>query len=241
VLGPRGSPSTGSTGYEKVVGYDLVLGRAVRCVHVPEMLAANPLVRSLSFNPVLLKLTLPFGLALSLACASFAAEPPKVQPLEPGAVMPILEGESLAGKNVELPKDAARNVVVIALGFSRNSQYSIEKWMKPFKQDFKNTHGVVAYTVPVIEGSMGRLAKPFITGGMRKGVSKEDQGTFVVVFTSSNDWHERMQVADDNLGYILLIDQQGKVVWVYGQAFSTDAYNQLVKQVRSLLAPAQQS
>ena len=48
-----------------------------------------------------------------------------------------------------------------------------------------------------------------------------------------------MQVTDENLGYILLIDQQGKVVWVYRQAFNDDAYNQLVKQVRSLLAPTQ--
>ena len=207
------------------------------------MFEATPPMLSFSFNsrPLAqpLKLALLFSLALVGVCQSFAAEPPKVQPLEPGVTMPNLEGESLAGKNVELPRDAAHNVAVIALGFSRNSQYSIEKWMKPFKQDFKNTPGVVAYTVPVIEGSMGRLAKPFITGGMRKGVSKEDQGTFVVVFTSSNDWRQRMQLTADNLGYIVLIDQQGKVVWVYRQPYSDDAYNQLAKQVRLLIAPAQ--
>ncbi len=178
------------------------------------------------------------SLALLLACQCFTAEPPKVQPLGPGVIMPNLEGESLDGKNVQLPRDAAHKAAVVALGFSRNSQYSIEKWMKPFKQEFKNTPGLVTYTVPVIEGSMGRLAKPFITGGMRKGVSKEDQSTFVVVFTSSNDWHQRMQVTDENLGYILLIDEQGKVVWVYRQAFNDDAYKQLVKQVRLLLASA---
>jgi len=185
-----------------------------------------------------LKLGQLFSLALVVSCLSCAAEQPKVQPLAPGVIMPNLEGESLAGKNVELPKEAAHHVAVIALGFSRSSQYVIEKWMKPFKQEFKNTSGVIAYTVPVIEGSMGRLAKPFITGGMRKGVSKEDQATFVVVFTSSNDWRQRMQVGDENLGYIVLIDQEGRVAWLYRQAYSDDAYNQLVKQVRSLLVPA---
>jgi hypothetical protein len=209
----------------------------------PDMLEAIPSMLSPSFNSNPLsrrrKLTHLLSIALSLACQSFAAKPPKVQPLEPGISMPNLEGESLDGKNVQLPRDAAHEVALIALGFSRNSQYSIEKWMKPFKNDFKNTHGVVAYTVPVVEGSMGRLAKPFITGGMRKGVSKEDQSTFVVVFTSSNHWHQRMQVTDEQIGYIVLIDQQGKVVWIYRQAFSDDAYYRLVKQVRSILAPAQ--
>lgn len=154
------------------------------------MLEATPSIRRLN-------LALLFSLMLLTSSQSLAGEPPKVQPLESG-VMPNLEGESLDGKNVQLPRDAAHKAALIALGFSRNSQYSIEKWMKPFKQDFKNTPGVVAYTIPVIEGSMGRLAKPFITGGMRKGVSKEDQPAFVVVFTNSNAWHQRMQVSDDD-------------------------------------------
>jgi hypothetical protein len=205
------------------------------------MLGAILSMRSPSFNsnPLSrrLKLTHPLSIALLLASQCFGAEPSTVQPLEPGVIMPNLEGESLDGMNVQLPRDAAHKVALVALGFSRNSQYSIEKWMKPFKQDFKNTPGVVAYTVPVIEGSMGRLAKPFITGGMRKGVSKEDQATFVVVFTSSNDWHQRMQVADEQLGYVVLIGRQGKVVWVYRQAFSDDAYSQLVERVRLLLVP----
>lgn len=210
---------------------DWVLGLAVRSVHVPEMIEAIPVARPFKVAQLL-------SLALLVACRSFAADPPKVQPLEPGVIMPNLEGESLAGKNLALPKDAAQHAAVIALGFSRNSQYSIEKWMKPFKQDFKNNAGVVAYTVPVIEGSMGRLAKPFITGGMRKGVPKEDQATFVAVFTSSNDWRQRMQVTDEQIGYIVVIDQQGKVAWIYRQPYSEDGYNQLVKQVRSLLARA---
>jgi ATP10 protein len=177
-----------------------------------------------------------FGIALILAGSAFAAAAQRVEPLQPGVVMPALEGESLAGKNVVLPKDAAGKVGFIALGFSRNSQYSIEKWMKRFKEDFKNTPGVIAYTVPVIEGSMGHMAKPFITGGMRKGMPKEDQPTMVPIFTSSHDWYQRMQVSDENLGYLIVIDQQGKVAWVYRQAYSDDVYNQLVKQVRMLLA-----
>ncbi len=177
-----------------------------------------------------------FGIVLFLAGLSLAGESPKVPPLEPGAAMPLLEGESLGGKNVGLPKDAAGKVAVIALGFSRNSQYSVEKWMKRFKEDFKNTPGVIAYTVPVIEGSIGHFAKPFITGGMRKGTPKEDQPTTVTVFTSSHDWYQRMQVSDENISYFLVIDQQGKVAWVYRQAYNEDAYSQLVKQVRTLLA-----
>lgn len=43
-------------------------------------------------------------------------------------------------------------------------------------------------------------------------------------------------VSDDDLAYLLVLDQQGKVTWIYRHAFNVDAYNQIARQVRSLLA-----
>jgi hypothetical protein len=163
-----------------------------------------------------------------------AAEKPAVVPLKVGDTLPLLEGEALSGKRVQLPAATGHHAAVICLGFSENSRHAVEKWDIRFRKDFKPSETPLLYTVPVIEGAMGRFAKPFIISGMRKGTPQDVQDLTVVAFYSDNDWHQRMQVKDENQAYVVLIDGQGRVVWLYSQPYGEDAYEAMKAEIARL-------
>lgn len=170
-----------------------------------------------------------------LTLAVFAADKPTVQPLKVGDTMPVIEGETLSGKKAQLPDAAGHHAALICLGFSQNSRYAVEKWNARFHKDFKGPEAPQTFTVPVIIGSMGKLAKPFIMGGMRKGMPKEVQDFTIVAFPSDDDWRQRMQVQDDDQAYVVLIDERAKVVWLYKQPFNEEAYGVMKAELTKLL------
>jgi hypothetical protein len=180
---------------------------------------------------------LPFSCLAVLGLANiagFAGDKPPVPALKVGDPMPPIEGETLSGKKSQLPDAAGHRVALLCLGFSQNSKYAAEKWSTRFRKDFKGPEAPQFFAVPVIEGSMAHMAKPFIMGGMRKGTPKEYQDLTVVSFPSDSDWRQRMQVQDENQVYMILLDTQAKVAWICKQPFSEDAYGVMKAELSKL-------
>ena len=110
-----------------------------------------------------------------------------------GDSLPTLRGRDLTGHGVRLPDANRGKVTLLALGFTYDSRFPVEAWTKRFRADFASDRRVNFYEVPMI-GGLGKLARGFIDGGMRKETPKELQGNVVTVYDDVSDWKERLDV-----------------------------------------------
>jgi hypothetical protein len=157
------------------------------------------------------------------------------QPAMVGTALPPFTGEDLAGAKVTLPGAARGRVALIAFGFSYDSRAPVEAWTKHARTTWGAAPQFTWYQVPMI-GGFGRLAKPFITGGMRKETEPRYHANAVTVFGGTGPWKSRLGVGDDKLAYLVLVDGEGVVRWRYSGPFNPAAAADLDAHVRTLLA-----
>lgn len=169
---------------------------------------------------------------VALAAGARATE----QVLSTGTTLPSFTGEDLAGTKVALPGAARGRVALIAFGFSYDSRAPVEAWTAHARTAWGAEPQFTWYQVPMI-GGFGRLAKPFITGGMRKETEPRYRANAVTVFGGTGPWKARLGVGDEKLAYLVLLDRAGVVRWRYSGAFNPATAAALDAQVRTLLAP----
>jgi hypothetical protein len=159
--------------------------------------------------------------------------------LPAGSRLPELKGEFLSGRKAVLPEAAAGRVTLLAIGFSYESRFPVESWIKRFRGDFGTTSGTGFFEVPMI-GGMGRMGKWFIDSGMRHGTPKEDYEHVITVFGNTDKWKQRVGYAAPNAAYLVLLDKEGKVQWQHSagllEASEEASYQGLATMVRSLVA-----
>jgi len=156
--------------------------------------------------------------------------------IELGERLPAMKGEFLTGRAATLPGVAAGKVAFVAVGFSYQSRFAVEAWMKRFRADFGREARVTFFEVPMI-GGMAVMGKWFIDSGMRRGTPKEDQEHVITVYGGVGDWKKRLGFGAADAGYLLLLDTEGRVAWKFTGTAAVDehSYGDLSGKVRSLV------
>ena len=156
--------------------------------------------------------------------------------LPPGSTLPKLEGEFLTGRKAVLPDAAGGRYALLALGFTYDSRFPVEAWIKRFRKDYGSNPRVTFYEVPML-GGMARLGKWFIGSGMRRGTPLQDQENVITVYGGTDPWKQRVSYKGPNDAYLLLLDPQGTVCWRHSGPFDETAYGELAKSLNALLEP----
>jgi len=151
-----------------------------------------------------------------------------------GDQMPPLRGEFLTGRTAVLPQAASGRVALLMLGFTYDSRFSVEAWAKRFRKDFGSEPRVTFFEIPMI-GGLATLGKWFIDSGMRRGTPKADHENVITVYGGTDVWKQRVGFHDPRAAYLLLIDQNGKVVWRHAGSFEDEPYHTLASQLVKLL------
>lgn len=155
--------------------------------------------------------------------------------LVPGQPLPPLKGTFLTGREAVLPDVARGQIALLALGFTYDSRFAVEAWVRRFRQDFEHQPRVTFFEIPMI-GGMARLGKWFIDSGMRKGTPKPDQGHVITVYGSTDVWKQRAGFEAPDAAYLILIDETGHVQWTKSvAALDAKVYEDLSNLVSSLL------
>ena len=155
--------------------------------------------------------------------------------LKPGDMLPELKGEYLTGKEAVLPAVSAGKVALLALGFSYDSRFPVEGWIKRFRADFGSNPHVTFYEIPMI-GGMGVMGKWFIDSGMRKGTPKADHEHVITVYGGKvGAWKDRLKPTSDKEACVILIDSTGAVRWRQNGMFDESAYKAMAAQATVLL------
>jgi hypothetical protein len=158
----------------------------------------------------------------------------KAEPkLTEGAVMPPLEGNYLTGKQARLPDAAQGKIALLALGFTYESRSAVEAWSERFAAEFAKAPAVTFYEIPLI-GGVGRLARWFIDGGMRRGTPKEKHENVITVYGGVDAWKQRVGYQQPKDAYLILMDRQGKVRWLHAGPFDESRFADLVATTRRL-------
>jgi hypothetical protein len=153
--------------------------------------------------------------------------------LKVGDSLPGLQGEFLSGREAALPDSARGRVALLAVGFTRSSQYAVEAWSNRFRKDFGADSAVTFYEIPVI-GGLGRLARPFINSGMRRGTPEALHENVITVYGHSGEWKERLEYSDGLFAYLVLLDSSGRVAWRHAGLFDEAQYARLAETTLEL-------
>ena len=154
--------------------------------------------------------------------------------LTTGETLPELKGEFLTGKDAVLPVASQGRVALLALGFTYDSRFAVEAWVKRYRAEFPDKAKTTFYEVPMI-GGMARLGKWFIDSGMRRGTPKADHENVITVFGGVDPWKERVGYKNEKEAYLILLDAEGKIRWMHHGLFDDAAFGSLAEQVRKLV------
>jgi hypothetical protein len=153
--------------------------------------------------------------------------------IPPGGMLPRLRGELLSGRAIVLP-DSTRGIPgLLLLGFTYDSRHDVEAWAARFRRDFGSDPAIACYEIPVIGGA-GRLARPFINSGMRRGTPRELHDRVITVYGRAGEWKRHVGFSAPDVAYLLLVDRGGRVVWRAQGPFGEAGYDTLSQRVRGL-------
>ena len=155
--------------------------------------------------------------------------------LLPGQHLPMLKGQFLTGRAAVLPEAAAGKAALLALGFTYDSRFAVEAWVKKFRDDFGVNPQVTFYEIPMI-GGMAQMGRWFIDSGMRRGTPEADHERVITVYGGTGPWKERLGFKAPEAAYLILLDKNGIVRWRYNGVFDEAAYKSLYADMKALLA-----
>jgi len=136
------------------------------------------------------------------------------------AGFPAIQGETLAGKKVELPGAFGAQAVVI-VGFTHGSQKQTKEWA----QRLKGQSGV--WSIAVLEDAP-RLVRGMAVHGIKSATPKEEYDRFVVVYKGEKELKEAAGFEKPDDAYLMIVDGKGAIRWrFHGPA--TDAAVQEVQ------------
>ena len=159
-----------------------------------------------------------------------AGLPPEIVVGEP---LQELRGEFLTGQPAVLPQNAQGRIALLLLGFTYRSRFAVEAWAGRFRIEFPSDPRLTFFEVPMI-GGLARLAKWFIDSGMRRGTPKADYERVITVYRDTEAWKERVRLTDLEAAYLILLDRDSKVAWLYRGAFNETAFQALCFKVSEL-------
>jgi hypothetical protein len=175
-----------------------------------------------------------------LGAALIASVPPSLAPREAGASpiaigerLPDLRGRLLSGREVTLPDSALGSAALLMLGFTYDSRHDVEAWAERYRREFGADTAFAYFEVPVIGGA-GRLARPFIDRGMRRGTPRELHDHVITVYGGAGDWKRRVGFSAPDVAYLLLLDRAGRLVYRAQGPFDEARYRELREWVHRM-------
>ena len=148
-----------------------------------------------------------------------------------GENFPRVQGQSLAGEAYSLPDDFAGQPVVLLIGYKQRSQFDLDRWILGLVQ---LGTPVRIIEVPTIKGIFPGLFANQIDNGMRKGIPKEDWGSVVTVYDEAAPIVAFTGNENGSNGRVLLLDENGKVLWFADRGYSAGQVKELDAKVREM-------
>jgi hypothetical protein len=145
-----------------------------------------------------------------------------------GEQFPSVKGKALSGEEVRIPEHFRGNRVILVLGYKQNTQFDIDRWGIGFFTAGLDLPPV--YELPTISGLLPTLFKEQINEGMRKGIPQESWKDVITIYgTDGSTVTEWTGSENPNNARVLLLDEEGKVIWFHDKGYGLPPLRSLLK------------
>lgn len=163
-----------------------------------------------------------------IACSSTVPAPGDLKNTE----FPRVTGRSLQGEPITIPDHYRGKPVLLLVGYQQRAQFDIDRWiLGALQADIP----VEIVEVPTIAGLMPQAVQGFIDGGMRSGIPKTDWASVVTVYGDADKIIQALGNERPQVGYALLLDRSGRIVWSRNEGYSAANILELKKVVGAML------
>jgi hypothetical protein len=170
-----------------------------------------------------------FVVAVMLLSAPVLGQPAPSH-LKPEDTLPVVRGQALTGKWLDLPAAASDSSAAVILSFSRAGGRDAQNWAQHLSKDYPH---LAIYTVIFLE-SVPRLFRSLAVSGIKDGMPLSMQDRTVVLYRDESLWKERLQVIDESRASVILLGPRGHIQWITSGPFADSLYLSLSKQIRAL-------
>ena len=141
-----------------------------------------------------------------------------------GKPFPSITGQSLEQQQFRIPEDFSGRNILFLIGYKQDSQFDIDRWL--IGLDMTQTR-IDVIELPTIQGMFPRMFKTVIDDGMRAGIPKELWKGVITVYQDGDRVQAFTGNENPNNARVVLLDDQGKIIYFYDRGFSVDALNKL--------------
>ena len=152
---------------------------------------------------------------------------PRQSPLKPGDTLPLLAGQTVTGKPLELPAASDGNVSVVIFSFSRAGGRDARNWAQHLAMD--DPH-LPLYTAIFLE-SVPRLFRPMAVSAIRTGMPPVMLDRTLLLYQQQNLWEQRLQVADESYAFVLVLGRARDLRWMTSGPFTESVYARLKERL----------
>jgi hypothetical protein len=138
--------------------------------------------------------------------------------------LPVIDGETLAGKKASLPAAAGGQPALLIIGFTHGSQTQTKAWSLRVHDRFP------AWSIAVLE-DVPRLVRGMATHGIKSGTPKDQYDHFLLVYHGEKQLKEAAGFDRPDDAYLLAIDGTGVVRWRYHGPVTDQAVEQIGEQL----------
>ena len=125
---------------------------------------------------------------------------------------------------MNIPEDFNEKFTLLLIGYKQNSQFDIDRWL--IGLDMTETQ-VSVFEVPTIQGLFPRMFSTMIDNGMRAGIPQPLWKGVVTVYEDGETIQAFTGNENPNNARVVLLDDEGKVLYFYDDGFSVAALNQV--------------
>lgn len=144
---------------------------------------------------------------------------------------PTLTGIDLMGVDRTIPETFDGKYNLIAVAFERGQQEIINTWITEADKLEASNENFKFYEIPVIY-KLNALWRTWINNGMRSGIPDENSRLrTITIYTERDKFLDFMKMNKDTV-YLLLLDQNGKIIWQETGNASEEKIKSLQKKIK---------
>ena len=147
---------------------------------------------------------------------------------------PQIQGETFAGRKVQLPDDVRGKVAVLIFGFTKASSKATGAWAKKISAEFGSRKDFELYQLPVLE-DVPRLIRAMVISGIKKGVPENERDHFVLILQGEAGLKKAVNYTAPDDAYLVILNREGKVVQQMHEPVQDFDYPRIRQQLESLL------
>jgi hypothetical protein len=156
-----------------------------------------------------------------------------------GETFPTVRGTTLASQTMTLPAAVRGKPAILLVAYDQDAQFDVDRWVLGLLQ--LGTPIAQLFEVPTVSGVVPTVLGNTIDSGMRSGIPREDWASVITIY-GDGATVERFTGTERGLNArVLLLDENGKVIWFHDRGFSPSVALQLDARVRALASAAEPS